>query len=286
LQAEKAAKGFSCWDQFVAMLFCQLAQAKSLREICDGLRCCLGNLNHLGVQEAPKRSTLSYANAHRPWRLYEAMFTADTSYYSIENLQACKDHEVDAYIPDRDFRKRDPRFVDARRHRRSVDKHKQRYKSKKRWFTPDDFTWDDHKKQLICPAGKGLYVRSRRCEIKGEFFTSYQAPKRACCGCPLRAKCLRSEKTTARQVYIHLGRRPGSLTEAMKQKLDTPQGRKTYSKRLGIVEPVFGNIRACKRMDRFTLRGRAKVNIQWMLYCLVHNIGKIANFGNSYAMAA
>jgi len=72
----------------------------------------------------------------------------------------------------------------------------------------------------------------------------------------------------------------------MKQKLDTPQGRKTYSKRLGIVEPVFGNIRACKRMDRFTLRGRAKVNIQWMLYCLVHNIGKIANFGNSYAMAA
>jgi hypothetical protein len=72
----------------------------------------------------------------------------------------------------------------------------------------------------------------------------------------------------------------------MRKKIDTSEGRKAYSKRLGIVEPVFGNIRACKRMDRFTLRGRIKVNIQWMLYCLVHNIEKITNFGKSYAMGA
>jgi hypothetical protein len=56
------------------------------------------------------------------------------------------------------------------------------------------------------------------------------------------------------------------------------------NKRLGIVEPVFGNIRTCKRMDRFTLRGKTKVNIQWMLYCLVHNIEKIINYGTSYNM--
>jgi hypothetical protein len=78
-RAEKAAKGFTCWDQFVAMLFCQLAQAKSLREIVDGLRCCLGKLAHLGLRGAPKRSTLSYANAHRPWRLYEDLFHAALS---------------------------------------------------------------------------------------------------------------------------------------------------------------------------------------------------------------
>ena len=89
----------------------------------------------------------------------------------------------------------------------------------------------------------------------------------------------------SRQVRIFHGRRPGSLTDAMKQKIDTPEGRQTYSKRLGIVEPVFGNIRAQKGMDQFTLRGRAKVNLQWMLCCLVHNMGKIANFGPSYAMA-
>jgi len=72
--AEKAAKGFSCWSQFVAMMFCQLAQAKSLREISDGLTCCEGKLNHLGLEQGPKRSTLSYANARRPWQLFESLF--------------------------------------------------------------------------------------------------------------------------------------------------------------------------------------------------------------------
>jgi Domain of unknown function (DUF4372)/Transposase DDE domain len=73
-RGEKAAKGFSCWSQFVAMMFCQLAQAKSLREISDGLACCEGKLNHLGLEEGPKRSTLSYANARRPWQLFERLF--------------------------------------------------------------------------------------------------------------------------------------------------------------------------------------------------------------------
>ena len=73
-KAERYAKGFSCWKQFVSMLFCHLAQAKSLREICDGLSCCEGKLVHLGVDAAPKRSTLSYANKHRPFELYETVF--------------------------------------------------------------------------------------------------------------------------------------------------------------------------------------------------------------------
>jgi hypothetical protein len=73
-EAEKATKGFSCWAQYVSMMFCQLAQAKSLREISDGLSCCEGKLNHLGLAEGPKRSTLSYANAKRPWKLFEQVF--------------------------------------------------------------------------------------------------------------------------------------------------------------------------------------------------------------------
>ena len=73
-RAEHAAKGFACWDQFVSMLFCQLAQAKSLREICGGLASCVGKLQHLGVGGAPKRSTLAYANEHRPWELYQTVF--------------------------------------------------------------------------------------------------------------------------------------------------------------------------------------------------------------------
>jgi hypothetical protein len=74
LKAEHHARGFSCWDQFVAMLFCQLAQARSLREISDGLKSCEGRLKHLGLESEPKRSTLSYANAHRPWELFERLF--------------------------------------------------------------------------------------------------------------------------------------------------------------------------------------------------------------------
>lgn len=72
--AERAAKGFSCRTQLVAMLFCQLAHADSLREICNGLACCLGKLVHLGIGSAPTKSTLAYANRHRPAKLYEELF--------------------------------------------------------------------------------------------------------------------------------------------------------------------------------------------------------------------
>jgi hypothetical protein len=73
-KAERHARGFSSWDQFVAMLFCQLGGAQSLREICGGLAATEGKLKHLGVGRAPVRSTLAYANEHRPWQLYEAVF--------------------------------------------------------------------------------------------------------------------------------------------------------------------------------------------------------------------
>jgi len=73
-QAERHARGFTSWGQFVAMLFCQLGRAHSLREICGGLACCEGKLRQLGIPRAPKRSTLAYANEHRPWQLFETIF--------------------------------------------------------------------------------------------------------------------------------------------------------------------------------------------------------------------
>ena len=72
-KAERHARGFTCWGQFVAMLFCQLGRAHSLREICGGLASCEGKLTHLGI-EAPRRATLAYANAHRPWELFQDVF--------------------------------------------------------------------------------------------------------------------------------------------------------------------------------------------------------------------
>ena len=73
-QGERHARGFTCWTQVVGMLFCQLAHADSLRTICNGLACCLGKLVHVGIKDAPNRSTLSYANQHRPAALYEDLF--------------------------------------------------------------------------------------------------------------------------------------------------------------------------------------------------------------------
>jgi hypothetical protein len=72
--AEYHARGFTSWGQFVAMVFCQLGRAHSLREICGGLASCEGKLQHLGIPVAPKRSTLSYANEHRPWELFQTVF--------------------------------------------------------------------------------------------------------------------------------------------------------------------------------------------------------------------
>jgi Transposase DDE domain/Domain of unknown function (DUF4372) len=73
-KAERHARGFTCWGQFVAMLFCQLGAARSLREICQGLAASEGKLRHLGIRIAPSRSTLAYANEHRPWELYQSVF--------------------------------------------------------------------------------------------------------------------------------------------------------------------------------------------------------------------
>ena len=80
-QAERHAKGFTCWTQFVAMMFCQLTHADSLRDIANGLRCCLGKLKHLGVAAAPSRSTLSYANARRPAKLFEDLYFAAYAHF-------------------------------------------------------------------------------------------------------------------------------------------------------------------------------------------------------------
>ena len=86
-KAERDAKGFTCWTQFVAMLFCQLSHSASLRDICNGLSCCLGKLVHLGITRSPNKSTLSYANQKRPATLFEDIFwTALNRFRSTQSL--------------------------------------------------------------------------------------------------------------------------------------------------------------------------------------------------------
>jgi len=210
--------------------------------------------------------------------------TADNGYFSADSLKACEEYEVDAYIPDSKFRKRDPELEGGEKYKRATNRKKTNHRKGKGLFTIKDFKFND-KGRLICPAGKALYVSNKNFKTKqGLEGMCYRAPITACRNCNLKAKCLRKQETISRQVaYIFYEKSSGSITGRMKTKIDSAHGRKTYSKRLGIVEPVFANIRARKRMDRFTLRSKLKVNIQWMLYCIVHNVEKIANYGERFA---
>jgi hypothetical protein len=107
----------------------------------------------------------------------------------------------------------------------------------------------------------------------------FRSNKTDCIACSLRKKCLRyPDCSETRQVYF-FKRKPESFTEKMKQKIDSIKGRLIYNKRLGTVEPVFANIRSTLGLDRFTLRGKQKVNIQRLLYCTVHNLLKVHRYG-------
>ena len=213
--------------------------------------------------------------------LQKAVVSADTGYFSNRNLEAFEAAKVDAYVPDPRFRQRDSRFAQARRHRRPTDRRKQDYKTKRRWFGPQDFKYDPAKERLICPAGVKLHRSGRdMTNAQGFRITGYRAAKSACLRCALRDRCLRNPQSgNPRQVRVFHGRVTETLTSRMKDKIDTAKGRAIYSRRLGTVEPVFANIGAQKGMNRSTLRGSRKVNVQWRLYCMVHNLEKVGRFG-------
>jgi hypothetical protein len=110
----------------------------------------------------------------------------------------------------------------------------------------------------------------------------FQGAQRDCVLCELRDQCLRTpDKTKTRQVSFFRGKADPQegATDRMKRAIDSELGRKLYGRRFATVEPVFGNIRHNKRLNRFTLRGRKKVDTQWKLYCMVHNIEKLAHHG-------
>jgi len=150
-------------------------------------------------------------------------------------------------------------------------------------FQPSDFLYDAEARTCICPAGKSLYRKGRSLVTKGYVSEQFRGAKRDCVPCVLRARCLRTpDKTIARQVAFFRGRAesaPVTHTARMKQRIDSPTGRARYAQRFATVEPVFANVRYNKGLDRFTLRGRTKVDGQWKLFCLVHNIEKLAKHG-------
>ena len=197
------------------------------------------------------------------------ILTADSLYHSPTNLKKCDEEKLDAYIPDKNFRKRDPRL---KRQRRS--------KPKKKRFTLEDFRYNEATDEYICPQGKMLKLQAKNVESDRVIYRRYMADRNDCQGCALRSKCITQKKAKRRTLSVPVGITPDNFTKPMIEKIDSKEGRKIYDQRIGIVEPVFANIEINKGMDRFTLRGKIKVNIQWLLYRMVHNIGKIAVYGS------
>lgn len=202
-------------------------------------------------------------------------FTADSNYHSTVNLQKCNDEHLDAYIPDVNFRSRDPRFKDQKRYKP--------VKKKRKHFKLEDFTYDEESDSYTCPGGERLTLRARHAKVKTKVYRRYGVAEGACNSCRYRKRCLKTPTSRRKYLSIDLGRPPDSLIGKMIEKIDTEKGKEKYERRLAIVEPVFANIRTQKRLDRFTLRGKSKVDIQWKLYCIIHNIEKIVNFGTGFA---
>lgn len=209
--------------------------------------------------------------------------TADSGFHSAKSVEQVQQSGVDAYIADGNYRRRDAAFAGAgsfkERHRKG--QRQRSHSEERRRFGPADFTYDEQARTCICPAGKKLYRSGKLIETAGYLNIRFKAPKSACRPCPLRSKCLKHpERTVQHQVAFFKGRAPRAAQrtiDVMREKFDSPQGRAIYSKRIGTVEPVFGNHQN-KGMRRFTLRGKPKVDAQWKLFMLVQNIEKIGNY--------
>ncbi len=204
--------------------------------------------------------------------------TADSNYHSYEALVVCQDEKVDAYIPDIEFRKRDPRFADQQRFKHGVHSG-QRADAKPRLFSASDFSFDASRQVYLCPHGKELRCHARNQPNRYRTYDVYHARVEDCAACPLRTRCLSKSTASRRYLSIQVETQPPNLIDEMKAKIDSEEGKKIYARRLGIVEPVFANICVQKHMNRFTVRTKKKVDVQWRLFVLVHNIGKIHVFG-------
>jgi transposase len=204
--------------------------------------------------------------------------TADSNYHSNDSLALCKAEGLDAYIPDIEFRKRDERFAQQKRFKNGIHP-RQRQAARSSTFTAADFSFNAANQTYTCPQGKELTCHARNQRNRYRLYDIYHARQEDCAGCQLKSRCLSKPNTSRRYLSIRVDQHEPNLIDEMKAKIDTPQGKRIYARRLAIVEPVFANICVQKRLNRFTLRTKSKVDVQWRLFALVHNIGKIHTYG-------
>lgn len=231
------------------------------------------------LQPAIKQLQKTLSKIQQADSLTTAKFSADSGFNSHDNIQFLANEKIDAYIADTAFRSRNPLFQNSKTYQQNqAKKRKARTDKSHKLFTYHEFTFNEASLTCTCPAGNAMWITAK--PKADATHTRFQAYLKDCRDCPMRKQCMqKAPKNHGRQVSIPKAKRSAAqiLSDKMKAKIDSPQGRREYSKRLGCIEPVFANITKNKGMDYFTLRGKTKVNTQWQMYCLVHNIEKLRN---------
>jgi hypothetical protein len=206
--------------------------------------------------------------------LEKAIVEGDTGYFSENNLQKAEEQEVEVLTPDPQFRKRDPHFEGQKGH------------GGKGRFTVESFIYNEEDNTYTCPNSKTLNYKGH-VKLNRNSGEKYQAKSADCRECSLREQCIaarnKDAKNPMRTLYIADQEHEENLSDKMREKIDDPAYRALYGRRMQIIEPCFSDMVHCKGMNRFSLRSKIKVNIQWLLYCIVHNIGKcIPRIGEIY----
>lgn len=213
------------------------------------------------------------------------LLTADMGYSSEANMEYVFNENINAVIPDNNFRQRDPKFFESE----SVRKHKiQRQKTRKDKpqgtlkFPASDFAVNKKTKVCVCPNGHEMMYHGDHFMINNKRYLRFKSYLKNCRNCPLQSQCMKNPvKEHGRQVsFIVDDENNTSYLDLMKKKIDSVAGKKDYARRMWTIEPVFGNITSNKRLNKLSLRGKAKVSCQWMMFCMVHNIEKLWRYGN------
>jgi transposase len=212
-----------------------------------------------------------------------AIVTADTGYANESNMKYLHDESINAYIPDNQFRSRDPKFATQKTKYKRPSRAK---KDGKRLIPSTEFQFDPVNLSCVCPAGQSISYRGTHQDERGNTKAYFEGRLSQCRSCSLKNQCMRNpeaanhRKGKGRQVSFILSQnRAPNYTDWMKHRVDSEYGKQIYSHRMSVVEPVFGNITVNKGLRRFSLRGKIKVDAQWKLFCLIQNIEKIANYG-------
>jgi len=222
--------------------------------------------------------------------IYQAgiIVTADTGFANEANNQYLHENNINAYVPDNRFRSRDPKFSQQKtKYGKRTD-----YKKTKttRVIPASQFTLNPKKKSCTCPAGETMWLKNEGLDKRGNYKLFFEGRLSKCRDCPLKKQCMsnpdsaNTRKGHGRQVSFILDNKTApNYTDWMKHRVDSDKGKLIYSHRMSVVEPVFGNIGTNKGLNRFSLRSKEKIQGQWKLFCMVHNIEKLMNYGTMAA---